>query len=126
MCEVRAVFLAVDFWVYSPVVFKHFENLKNFIILNILETEIGYHILSHTGNLFKNLRGRLIEWGIHLQIQTIADIAFFFGTRQAIEKTTYLHYYLFISFILYNIHFLIGILSIRGRSEWIYVITFVN
>ena len=45
---------------------------------------------------FNFLRGRLFERGFYLQIRSIIDIAFFFNTRQAIEKTTNLHYNLFI------------------------------
>ena len=51
---------------------------------------------------------------------------FFFDTRQAIEKTTNLHYNLCICFILDYIHFFIGILFFRERNEWICGITFVN
>ena len=68
----------------------------------------------------------LIEWGIYLQIRSIVDIAFFFETRQAIEKTTSLHYNLFICFMLDHIYFFSDILFIRGRNEWIYSTTLVN
>ena len=44
--------------------------------------------------------GRLIERGVFLQIRSIVDEAFFLDTREAIEKTTNLHYNLFICFIL--------------------------
>ena len=71
-------------------------------------------------------RGAFNRIGVHLQIRTVVDIAFFFDTRQAIEKTTNLHYNLFIGFILDHIHFFIEILFIRGRNEWIYGITFDN
>ena len=64
--------------------------------------------------------------GVYLQIRTIFDIDFFFNTRKAIEKSTNLHYNLFICFILDQIHFFIGILFIRGRNDWIYDITFAN
>ena len=66
--------------------------------------------LSRGGRLFKN--------------SSIVDITFF--EIEKIEKTTNLHYNLFICFILDHIHFFTGILLIRGRNEWIYGITFVN
>ena len=69
-------------------------------------------------------RGYLFKWGVYLQIRSIFDIAFFFDTRQVIEKTTNLHYNL--CFILSHIHFFIGILFISGRNEWIYSITLVK
>ena len=72
------------------------------------------------------LEGYLIERSVYLQIRNIVDIAFFFDTRQAIEKTTNLHYNLLICFILCHIYFFIGILFIRRRNEWIYDITFIN
>ena len=68
----------------------------------------------------------LIEQGMYLEIWSIVDIAFFFNTRQAIEKTTNLYYNLSICFMLDDIHFLIDIIFIRGRNEWIHSITFVN
>ena len=55
-----------------------------------------------------------MERDVSLQIRSIIDIAFFFDTRQAIEKTTNLHYNLFICFIILDhIHFFIDILFIR-------------
>ena len=62
------------------------------------------------------IKGYLIEQAIYLQIQSIVDIAIFFDTRNAIEKTTNLHN-LFIWFILDHIHFFIDIIFIRGRNE---------
>ena len=64
------------------------------------------------GRLFKNLtfqgrvyaKVRLIKRGVYLQIHSIVNIAFFFDKRQAMEKTTNLHYNLFICFILNHIH----------------------
>ena len=85
-----------------------------------------------TGRLFKKanfLEGTFIQEGclikrdVYLQIQSIVDIAFSFGTRQAIEKATDLQYNLF---SLDHIHFFIGISFIGERNEWIYDITFVN
>ena len=72
------------------------------------------------------LQTSLIEQVVYLQNRIIADIAFFFDARQAIEKTTNLHYNLSICFILNHIHFFIGILFTKGENEWIYGITFVN
>ena len=59
------------------------------------------------------------ERGVYLQTRSIVDIAVFFNTRQAFEKSINLYNNLFICFILDHIHFLIGILFIRGRNEWI-------
>ena len=87
-----------------------------------------------SGRLFKSLtfqevfiqEGHLIVRVVYLEIRSIVDTAFFFDTRQAIDKTSNLHYNLFTCFILDHIHFFIGILFVRGRNEWIYGITFVN
>ena len=81
------------------------------------------------GNLFKNLifKGTFI-WVEHLF--TNKHLAFFFDTRQAIEKTTNLQNYKSIqnykitNLLLDEIHFFIGILFIKGINEWIYGIFF--
>ena len=75
---------------------------------------------------FHFLRGRSFKRDVYLQIRSIVDIAFLFNTRQAIEKTTILHYNLFICFILDHIHFLLASSSSEGENECIYGITFIN
>ena len=89
-----------------------------------------YIFNKHQEHLFKNLtfwgafiqEGYLIERGVHLQIRSIVDVAFSFDIRQAIEKTTNLHYNLLIYLTLDHIHFFIGFLIIRGKNEWTYSI----
>ena len=61
--------------------------------------------------------GHLIERGVYLQIRSIVDMFFSFNTWQAIEKTTNLHYHLFICFILDHIHFLLASSSSEGEMN---------
>ena len=61
--------------------------------------------------------GHLIERDVYLQIRSIVDMFFSFNTWQAIEKTTNLHYHLFICFILDHIHFLLASSSSEGEMN---------
>ena len=94
--------------------------MKIFIYCIFLNKRLGCLFTSLTFWEAFIQEGHLIERAVYLKIRSIIDIAFLFDTRQTIEKTTNLHYNLFICFILDQIHFFIAILFIRGRDERVY------